>query len=252
MVYQDVMRSELQPESKALYAYLASFAGNTDTCYPTLNRICNEMHMGRNRVNKYMNELLEFGVIKKRRKRNGNLLGNVVYTLTHEVSIFEKSRKEETTESRLLENEELGNEELVNEYTNNNIFNNNNINNNSINTYSASDKAKQEARELFEKVWALYPVKKGKGQVSDTQKKKLLKIGEEELTRAIDRYKEGLSRDEWRKPQNGSTFFNSGYVDYLDANYQTDDSCDDDAAAWERTRKQMDEMVGDEYFPGPF
>lgn len=138
MVYQDVMRSELQPESKALYAYLASFAGNMDTCYPTLNRICNEMHMGRNRVNKYMNELLEFGVIKKRRKRNGNLLSNVVYTLTHEVSIFEKSRKEETTESRLLENEELGNEELVNEYTNNNIFNNNNINNNSINTYSAS------------------------------------------------------------------------------------------------------------------
>ena len=25
--------------------------------------------------------------------------------------------------------------------------------------------------------------------------------------------------EEWRKPQNGSTFFNSGYVDYLDNNY---------------------------------
>jgi hypothetical protein len=24
----------------------------------------------------------------------------------------------------------------------------------------------------------------------------------------------------WRKPQNGSTFFNSGYVDYLDANFE--------------------------------
>ena len=138
MVYQDVMRSELQPESKALYAYLASFAGNTDTCYPTLDRICKEMHMSKNRVNKYMKELLEFGVIKKQRKRNGNLLGNVVYTLTHEVLVFEKSRKEENTERRLLKNGVLGKGVLVNEYTNNNIFNNNNINNNSINTYSAS------------------------------------------------------------------------------------------------------------------
>ena len=41
------------------------------------------------------------------------------------------------------------------------------------------------------------------------------------MARAIDRYKADLERDSsWRKPQNGSTFFNSGYVDYLDANYQ--------------------------------
>lgn len=85
---------------------------------------------------------------------------------------------------------------------------------------SVPDDTKKKANELFEKVWALYPSKKGKGQVSDTQKKKLLKIGEEELIRAIERYKEGLSRDEWRKPQNGSTFFNSGYIDYLDENWQ--------------------------------
>ena len=29
-----------------------------------------------------------------------------------------------------------------------------------------------------------------------------------------------MALDTWRKPQNGSTFFNSGYVDYLDANYE--------------------------------
>ena len=41
------------------------------------------------------------------------------------------------------------------------------------------------------------------------------------MARAIDRYKADLEKDSgWRKPQNGSTFFNSGYVDYLDANYQ--------------------------------
>ena len=40
------------------------------------------------------------------------------------------------------------------------------------------------------------------------------------MIRCIERYKSDLKRDAaGRKPQNGSTFFNSGYVDYLDANY---------------------------------
>jgi predicted phage replisome organizer len=78
----------------------------------------------------------------------------------------------------------------------------------------------QDACTLFEKLWKLYPNKKGKGQVSDSKKKALLKIGEEELIKAIERYKVELKKDEdWRIPQNGSTFFNSGYEDYLDANY---------------------------------
>ena len=78
----------------------------------------------------------------------------------------------------------------------------------------------KEAKILFERLWSLYPNKKGKGQVSDTAKKKLLKIGHEELERAIQRYKTELEKEDWRKPQYGSTFFNSGYVDYLDENYE--------------------------------
>ena len=78
------------------------------------------------------------------------------------------------------------------------------------NTYSA----------FFESVWKLYPNKKGKGQISDAKKKALFKISIEEMTRSIDRYKTELKKDEWRKQQNGSTFFNSGYIDYLDANFE--------------------------------
>lgn len=95
-----------------------------------------------------------------------------------------------------------------------------------INTNCASDnapKARQsEINTFFESIWSLYPNKKGKGQVSDAKKKKLYAIGYDEISRAIDRYKDGLSQDGWRQPQNGSTFFNSGYVDYLDANYKAD------------------------------
>lgn len=80
-----------------------------------------------------------------------------------------------------------------------------------------------EAAALFERLWKLYPVKKGKGQVSDTQKKKLLAIGEPALLKAIERYRAELAKDSgWRRAQNGSTFFNSGYVDYLDANFVPD------------------------------
>ena len=80
---------------------------------------------------------------------------------------------------------------------------------------------KSEALQLFETLWKTYPNKKGKGQVSDKDKTKLLEIGLEEMTRAINRYKSELEKDkDWRKPQNGSTFFHSGYVDYLDANFE--------------------------------
>lgn len=78
---------------------------------------------------------------------------------------------------------------------------------------------KADAVALFEKLWKLYPVKKGKGQVSDTNKTKLLKVGYDEMSRAIKRYKKYVDSVNYLQYQNGSTFFNSGYVDYLDVNY---------------------------------
>ena len=51
----------------------------------------------------------------------------------------------------------------------------------------------------------------------------LYKIGFDKMERAIHRYLNELKKDaSWRKPQNGSTFFNSGYVDYLDENFVPD------------------------------
>ena len=97
-----------------------------------------------------------------------------------------------------------------------NVNVNANVNGN-VNVNAKSNKA--QAHDLFEYLWAIYPNKKGKGQVSDKAKQRLLDIGSEHMERAIERYKGELSKDEWRKPQYGSTFFNSGYVDYLDDNF---------------------------------
>lgn len=88
---------------------------------------------------------------------------------------------------------------------------------------SAAQPSKADVNAFFESIWELYPVKKGKASVSDTKRKALFKIGYDRMEQAINRYLADLKRDAaWRKPQNGSTFFNSGYVDYLDENYVPD------------------------------
>lgn len=84
--------------------------------------------------------------------------------------------------------------------------------------------SKDEVNNFFESIWALYPVKKGKGSISDSKKKELYKIGFEAIKNCIDRYcrdMEGKDKQFWKY---GSTFFNTGYVDYLDNNYDTADN----------------------------
>ena len=71
---------------------------------------------------------------------------------------------------------------------------------------------------FFETAWGMYPRKEGKGSVSKAQKKKIFDLGEE-FIRCIERYKSVKAGTESKFLKMGSTFFNSGYVDYLDKNY---------------------------------
>lgn len=74
--------------------------------------------------------------------------------------------------------------------------------------------------QFYESIWKLYPLKKGKGQVSKTKKQVLQRIGYEQIKRCVDRYvTEIKSSGKEKFMMHGSTFFNSGYVDYLDKNY---------------------------------
>lgn len=81
---------------------------------------------------------------------------------------------------------------------------------------------KSACDEFFESIWKLYPKHKGKGKVSKAQKEKLFKIGHDEIPRAIERYKKEMTGKDPQYIMYGSTFFNSGYVDYLDKNYGAD------------------------------
>ena len=81
-----------------------------------------------------------------------------------------------------------------------------------------------KAKEHFEKLWALYPAKKGKNLISDKRKRDLLSISVDEMQCFINRYKRDIELDHnngfARQWLNGSTWFNGRWQDYTDDNYQ--------------------------------
>ena len=97
---------------------------------------------------------------------------------------------------------------------NDNVNVNVNVNDN---TNSAFTNAQIE--RVFEEVWKAYPEKKGKGRVSMADKKRIAMIGKEKMIEAIEKYTDEITGQGWKHFQNGSTFFHSGYIDYLPENY---------------------------------
>ena len=79
--------------------------------------------------------------------------------------------------------------------------------------------SKVAINDCFEKLWKMYPRKLGKGQIKDATKKRIYDIGFDQMSRCIDRYKDYVFGKDEQYIMYGSTFFNSGYVDYLDENY---------------------------------
>ena len=91
----------------------------------------------------------------------------------------------------------------------------NNLNIISNNIYSAND---------YEEVWKSYPNKRGKAKAIISIGKILKSISKDELLRCIERYKGDVDKQradgfKTLAYKNGSTFFNGGYVEYLDKNF---------------------------------
>lgn len=124
IVYQGVLtNSEITIEAKAVYAYLAGYAGVSDECFPSISLICKELGISKTRLYRHMNLLVDAGVVTKTQTYNGNIKGKVVYRITHNiVSDFSVSEK--------LGIREMGNPQ--NRETNNTILTNTNFINNKI------------------------------------------------------------------------------------------------------------------------
>lgn len=96
---------------------------------------------------------------------------------------------------------------------------------------------KQMIDDFFNTCWKAYPRKLGKGDVKDGTKKRLYReVGLEQMLRCIERYKQANVGIEEKYLKYGGTFFNSGYVDYLDENYERQpgpEACGEESSIWQ-------------------
>ena len=171
--------------------------------------------MSRSGILKARNELKQKGLIDFRERGTKTTIYSI--TISNSVQDGVQDGKQNSTQD--------GTQDGVRDGKQDNTILLNNINNIKTKTETKTKKKgtnvpQENVDHFFDELWKLYPIKRGKGSVSKTQKAKLYAIGEGHLRRALNRYLTDLKKDTWRKPQNGSTFFNSGYKDYLDENYE--------------------------------
>lgn len=146
---------------------------------------------------------------EQKKEQNEELKGNLKGT---EIDIENTGFEDDEGTEKGIEKEQNEEQKKVHssQYNNLNIISNN--------IYSSN---------LAEEIWKAYPNKKGKAK-SITYINKILKfISKEELLRCIDRYKQDVENQRANgfktlAYKNGSTFFNGGYIDYIDKNYQED------------------------------
>jgi hypothetical protein len=93
-----------------------------------------------------------------------------------------------------------------------------------INIYSPSGDELSSFENDFEVIWKEYPNKTGKKQAFNHYKawrKKNKKNTNDYLMNKLAMYKKHLALNSWKKPMNGSTWFNGRFDDELDMTVQT-------------------------------
>lgn len=114
---------DLDVVAKAFYAYICSYAGAGDTAFPGMDKICDDLGVSRQRLERHRKVLVDKGYITITQvKENGRFARNE-YKINKEVAplLQNTTTEKPTTEIPTTENVTY----------NNNIFNNNSINNNS-------------------------------------------------------------------------------------------------------------------------
>jgi hypothetical protein len=124
-VYQNIMRDKtLTPEAKAIYAYLASFAGNNEICFPNVELMMSELIMSKERFYRHMKLLIDNGIVNKEQEKNGTKFSKNIYTINSFPSF-------PTTEFPTTENETTEFPTAENLATKRNSFKTNSTNSNS-------------------------------------------------------------------------------------------------------------------------
>nr|DAM00103.1 MAG TPA: hypothetical protein [Caudoviricetes sp.] len=122
---------DLSIEAKAIYAYLAAFAGNNSEAFPGIELICEELNISDRRFFKHRKILLEKGYIRVRRERLESGFSKNYYEIVQQIP-----QETDPSVHRQFVSRQIVSGRIVcvrNDGTNNNSLNINSLNNNSIN-----------------------------------------------------------------------------------------------------------------------
>ena len=201
-------------QAKGVYGYICSYCGKGNDAFPSREKMCHDLHISNDSLGKYLTELKENKLVRVNqcKDKNGKFMHN-----TYTINLQLPHPNLTDTENTVSEKTVYGKLDT----------NNNNINNN---IYSANDVApdkpvpeKDTKTEDFEKLWNIYPSKKGKAKAFSSYcnwlkgKKymnKAIKLTNAQMWYAIKKYVKECE-DSKRFFQNGSTFFNNTIIEYV-------------------------------------
>ena len=83
LVMQD---PNLSIEAKAIYAYMASFAGNGVQAFPSISKACKDLNVSKNRFLKHRKQLIESGYITVKKERKEGKFDNNIYVINYTVA----------------------------------------------------------------------------------------------------------------------------------------------------------------------
>ncbi|WP_107839529.1 helix-turn-helix domain-containing protein [Metasolibacillus meyeri] len=120
---------ELSIEAKAIYGYLAAFAGQDHQAFPGVSLICDELNISENRYLKHRKQLIDKGYIEVKRERTENGFSKNIYILKQIIDCSV------SIQNVGIQNVGIGNVGIQNEGTiSNSSIINNSKNNKDINT----------------------------------------------------------------------------------------------------------------------
>lgn len=138
--------SDLTIEAKAIYAYIASYAGNGSTAFPSVSLICTDLNISENRFHNHKKVLIEKGYIHIDQERSGQgTFKRNIYTINTVLApqetqhVVSPTPQNEVTVNNSPTRQKPSTVEptsdkpsMENKGTNNNSLNNNSFNNNSM------------------------------------------------------------------------------------------------------------------------
>lgn len=202
--------ADLKDKAKLLFSEITCLTNSLGYCVASNEYFSKLYGVSKETISRLINQLAEKKYIKIAYEKRGSQITKRMIILSSDIQKCQRSNDENV--NRTVDKNVKDNNTSIN-----NIINNNIVHQDALNTPT-----KKEIEIYFEEIWSLYPSKKGKANITDSKKKTLYKLGDE-LKRATQRYIDFVEQTRNNgfalEYKNGSTFFNNGYVDYLDSNY---------------------------------